>query len=91
MNPGEAFGPGTAKELGKDGFGLVIEGVRGGDGVEWGVAEKLAEPGVAEAPGSAFDGVGGQITMVGWRGSHRSTARFGRGVDAGLVEGDAEV
>ena len=91
MNAGEAFSPCAAKELGKDGFGLVVEGVCGGDGVERGFAEELAEPGVAEAPGSAFDGVGGRVSRVGWSGRLRSLARFGGGVDAGFVERDAKV
>jgi len=34
VNSGETFGPGAAEELGADGFGLVIAGVGGGDGME---------------------------------------------------------
>ena len=59
VDAGEAFGPCAAKELGEDGFGLVVEGVRGGDGVDWTGGHELAEPGVAQAAGGFFDGVGG--------------------------------
>ena len=86
----ETLGPCSAEEFGEDGFGLVVEGVRGGDGVERHVAEELAEPGVAQAAGRAFDGVGGEIVEVGWGGSLRSAAGFSGGIDAGLVKEDAE-
>jgi hypothetical protein len=91
IDPGETLGPCAAEELGKDGFGLIVEGVCRGDRVERGFAKELAEPGVAEPPRGAFDGIGGQIASVGWRWRLRSAACFGGSVDAGFVEGDPEV
>jgi len=78
MNSGETFGPGAAQEFGADGFGLVVEGVGGGDCIERNFPEKLAEPGIAEAPGGFFDGFAG---LDG----------FGRNVDLRVVEGQFEL
>ena len=44
MDAGEAFSPRAAEELGEDGFGLIVEGVGGGDGVELAGGHELAEP-----------------------------------------------
>ena len=78
----EAFGPGSAEELHDDGFGLVVEGVGGEDGVGVAGGEEGGEVVVADGAGGLFDGL----------------ACFGdAGGDAGLVEvegdveGDAEV
>ena len=77
VNPAEALGPGSAKELHEDGFGLVVEGVGGEDGVGLAGGEEVAEGCVAEVASCLFDGfaVGGGV---------------GGGVDAPGVEGDFE-
>ena len=52
----EAFGPGAAEELHDDGFGLVVEGVGGEDGVGVAGGEERGEEVVAEVAGGFFDG-----------------------------------
>jgi len=49
MNAGEALGPGSAQEFGKDGLGLIVKGVRGGDGIDLARRHQLAKPAIAEA------------------------------------------
>jgi len=83
----EAFGPGSAEELHENGFGLVVEGVGGEDGVGVAGVEEGGEEVVAGVAGGLFDGLG--VTFG---------AGFGDALgDVGLmemegdVEGDAEV
>lgn len=47
MNAAQAFGPRAAQQAVEDGFGLVVEGMGGGDGGGPAFAEQGAEPGVA--------------------------------------------
>uniref|UniRef100_E6QIW8 Uncharacterized protein n=1 Tax=mine drainage metagenome TaxID=410659 RepID=E6QIW8_9ZZZZ len=54
-NACEAFGPGSAKEFGEDGFGLVVEGVRGGYGIDDTGGHEALEPCVTQAAGGFFD------------------------------------
>ena len=56
MDAGEAFGPGAAEEFAEDGFGLIVQGVGGGDGVQTTRGQELSEPGVAQAASGFFDG-----------------------------------
>jgi hypothetical protein len=51
----EAFGPGSAEDLHKDGFGLVVEGMGGEDGVGVAGGEEGGEEVVAEIAGGLFD------------------------------------
>ena len=55
----EALGPGAAEELHEDGFGLVVEGVGGEDGVGVAGAEEGGEEIVAQGAGGLFDGLSG--------------------------------
>jgi len=55
VDGGEAFGPGSAKELHEDGFGLVVEGVGGEDGVGVAGVEEGGEEFVAGVAGGFFD------------------------------------
>ena len=72
----EALGPGSAKELHEDGFGLVVEGVGGEDGVGVAGGDEGAEVVVADGAGGFFDGFVGAGDAVG---------------NAGLVEGEGDV
>ena len=78
----EAFGPGSAEELHEDGFGLVVEGVGGEDGVGVAGGEEGGEEFVAGVAGGFFDGLfcggdaGGDVGVVKVEGD---------------VEADAEV
>ncbi len=47
----EAGGSGSPEEAGKNGFGLIVERVAGGDGVTKAVGDTLSKPGVAAAAG----------------------------------------
>ena len=55
----EAFGPGSAEEFHEDGFGLVVEGVGGEDGVGVAGGEEGGEEVVADGAGGFFDGFAG--------------------------------
>ena len=81
VDAGDAFGPGAAQELGQHGFGLIVERVGGGDGIERGLRQEPAEPGVAETAGGFFDGFGG---LAG------EFCGFGGGGDAVVVKGQSE-
>jgi len=71
VDSGEAFGPCAAEEFAEDGFGLIVEGMGRGYGVDDTSGHKFAEPGVAEAAGGFFDrfamlgGFGGGIDLAG--------------------------
>jgi len=52
----EAFGPCAAEELHEDGFGLVVEGVGGEDGVSLSGGDEGGEEVVADGAGGLFDG-----------------------------------
>ena len=71
VNAGKAFGPGAADQFAQDGFGLVVEGVGCGDGIENSRGHEFAKPGVAKAAGGFFDGFvmldgfGGGVDLVG--------------------------
>ena len=77
MNTRETFGPGTAEEFGKNGFGLVVVGVGCGDRVYWDFGKESSKPGVAEPPCGFFD---------------RFALGFGfvRRVDTRVMKGDVE-
>ena len=83
MDAGEPVGPCAAKELGQDGFGLVVEGVGGGHCVKRNVGQEFSEPCAAKAACGLFDGLGG--LAGGW-----VRFCFGGGVDAGIVERQIE-
>ncbi len=55
----EAFGPRAAEEFHEDGFGLVVEGVGGEDGVGMAGGEEGGEEVVADRAGGFFDGFAG--------------------------------
>ena len=57
MDGAEAFGPGSAEELHEDGFGLVVEGVGGEDGVGFAGGDERVEEVVADVAGGLFDGL----------------------------------
>ena len=57
VNGAEAFGPGSAEELHEDGFGLVVEGVGGEDGVGLAGGDEGTEEVVADGAGGLFDGL----------------------------------
>jgi hypothetical protein len=82
MDAGEAFGPGSAEEFHEDGFGLVVEGVGGEDGVGVAGVEQGGEEFVAGVAGGFFDGF-----MFG----DCSLLHVGLMEVEGDVEGDAEV
>ena len=68
VDGGEAFGPGSAEELHEDGFGLVVEGVGGEDGVGLAGGDEGVEEVVADGSGGFFDrlaGSGGPLGDVG--------------------------
>lgn len=69
MNAGETLRPCAAQDFGEDGFSLVVEGVRGGDGVHLAGRHQLPKPGIAQASRGFFNGL-------------RSLA--GRGIGVGL-------
>ena len=77
VDAAEAFGPGSAQELHEDGFGLVVEGVGGEDGVGFAFGEEVVEELVAEGAGGLFDGFAGACGVGG-------------DVDVVEVEGDVE-
>jgi hypothetical protein len=58
MDAAEALGPGTAQELHQDGLGLVIQGVRGQDGIGAALGDERGEAVVAKRAGGLFDGLG---------------------------------
>ncbi len=70
MDGAEAFGPGSAEEFHEDGFGLVVEGVGGEDGVGVAGVEEGREEFVACVAGGFFDGLacvgdaGGDVGVV---------------------------
>ena len=84
MNAGKAFGPGTAKEFSEDGFGLIVESVGGGHGIDLARGHEFAEPGVAEAAGRFFDGLvmlsglDGGVDLVGVKGEAERIGQFCR-------------
>jgi hypothetical protein len=83
----EAFGPGSAEELHEDGFGLVVEGVGGEDGVGVAGGEEGGEEFVAEVAGGFFDGLGiSRGARFGYAGGNVGLMKMERN-----VEGDAEV
>ena len=61
---GDAFGPGSAEELGEDGLGLVVEGVSSGDGIDNALSDESLEPVVAEAAGGLLDSLPCQRCLV---------------------------
>lgn len=79
VNAGKSLGPGAAKKPGQHGFSLVVAGVGGGDSIHRSGCHEASKPGVAEAPGGLFDGLGG---LAGGRPGEG----FGGRIDARLVE-----
>jgi 2-C-methyl-D-erythritol 4-phosphate cytidylyltransferase len=79
----QALGPCTAQQLCQDGFGLVIERVRGRDCIEWSFGQEFSKPAVAQPARGFFERFGGFACR--WIGSG-----FGTGIYARLVEGKAE-
>ena len=77
----EALGPGSAEELHEDGFGLVVEGVGGEDGVGLAGGDEGVEEVVADGSGGFFDGLG----------ISRGTGLGDSGGDVGLVEVEGDV
>lgn len=57
----EAVGPGAAQELHDDGFGLVVKGVRGGEGVGAAFGEEVGKGGVTEGAGGFFEAFAGLL------------------------------
>jgi hypothetical protein len=55
VDGGETFGPGSAEQFHEDGFGLVVEGVGGEDGVGVAGVEEGGEEFVAGVAGGFFD------------------------------------
>jgi hypothetical protein len=51
--------PRSTKELGKDGFCLVVQSVSGSYGIERDLRQQATKPPVAETPGSFFKTLGG--------------------------------
>ncbi len=90
MDAGKAFGPGAADEFVEDGFGLVVEGVGGGDGVNGAGAEQLGEPGIAEGAGCFFKAHAVSAGVVGGVGVPQIEGEA-EGVGEGLYEGGVEV
>jgi hypothetical protein len=83
----EALGPGAAKELHEDGFGLVIEGVGGEDGAGVAGGEEAGEDVVAEVAGGFFESLG----VAGSAGFGEARGDAGLAEVEGDVEGDAEI
>ena len=83
----EAFGPCAAEELHEDGFGLVVEGVGGEDGVGVAGGEECGEEFVASVAGGFFDGFGISIGA----GFGEACGDVGLVEVEGNVEADAEV
>jgi hypothetical protein len=81
MDGAEALSPGSAKELHEDGFGLIVEGVGGDDGVGLAGGDEGVEEVVADGAGGFLDGF--------WISS---CAGLGDAVgDAGAVEVEGDV
>lgn len=59
MDAAEAVGPGPAEELEEDGFGLVVHGVGGQDGVGPAAAKESVKDLVASVAGGLFEGLAG--------------------------------
>jgi hypothetical protein len=84
MDTGESFCPCTAQELGEYGFGLVVESVGSGHGVDCTGGHEIAKPAIAKSTGCFLDGLGGFASgLVG--------TRFHCSVNAVLVKGQAEL
>jgi hypothetical protein len=75
----EAIGPGSAEELHEDGFGLVVEGVCGEDGVGLAGGDEGVEEVVADGAGGFFDG----FTCLGDAGRDVDAMKMERDVEAG--------
>ena len=58
MDAAQPLGPGPAQQLHQDGLGLVVQGVRGEDGVGVAVGDELPEEVVAKVARSLLDGLG---------------------------------
>jgi hypothetical protein len=82
MDGAEAFGPGSAEELHEDGFGLVVEGVGGEDGVDVSGGEEGRKEIVSDVAGGFFD----CFFCFGDTGRDVGVVEV-----EGNVEGDAEV
>ena len=65
VNGGESCGPCAANQLHQDGFGLVVEGVGGQDGVHVAGGDEAAEEGVAGLAGGLFHGLA-VLGGTGW-------------------------
>jgi hypothetical protein len=97
VDGGEAFGPCTAEEFHEDGFGLVVEGVGGEDGVGVAGGEELGEEFVACVAGGFFDGfvcvgdAGGDVGVVEVKGDAEGDAEVFDKLLVGVGFGSAEM
>jgi hypothetical protein len=87
VNGAQAFGPGSAEELHEDGFGLVVEGVGGEDGVGVAGGEEGGEDVVADVAGGFLDSFGISVGT----GLRDASGDVGVVKVEGDVEGDAKV
>jgi hypothetical protein len=83
MDAGEAFRPRATQKFAENGFGLVVERMGGGYGVDFSGCHELAKPAVAESPGGFFYGFSG---FAGFS----IPAGFGGGIDPMSVEREVE-
>ena len=74
VNASEAFGPGAAKELHKNGLGLVVHGVGGDDRVGFAALKECPEDLVAGVAGGLFEG----FAMGGGAGGNIYVAKVER-------------
>lgn len=74
MNSAEPFGPASAQEAVEDGLGLIVEGVRGGDGIGVAIGQQGPEPGIAQLARGLFEGLlvagccGGSVDAMQMKG-----------------------
>ena len=91
VNAREAFGPGAAQKFRENRLRLIVERVRRGHSIKRNLGEQPPEPGIAQAPGGAFDGVGRKNVVLRLSGNLWSATRLGRGVNARFVKGQAKL
>jgi hypothetical protein len=83
MDAGEALGPSAAQEFAEYGFGLIVEGMSRGYGVDLAGCHEFAKPGVAKAAGGFLDCFS-RLARFPMQSS------FGSGIDLARVKWNAE-
>lgn len=90
MNAGEPFGPGAAQEFGEHGFGLIVEGVRGGNSFHLARSHQFTEPAITQAASRFFNRLSGFVIGRVEVPRFGAGLGFGGNIDAGFVKGQAQ-